>query len=102
MVLNPGKSQFRCIGQKTDDAEALNFDDLAIKNTKKVEILRMTLDRNMSFHTHIKNICRKAGQKLSALLPNYKTKCSPYLDHRKNVLLYKSMAKSRFDYCPLV
>ena len=45
-----------------------NFNNLAIKNSKEVEILGITLDRNMNFHTHIKNICRKAGQKLSALL----------------------------------
>ena len=97
MVLNPEKSHFMCIGQKIDHAETLNFNNLAIKNSKEVEILGITLDRNMNFHTHIKNICRKAGQKLSALL-----RISPYLDQRKKVLLYKSMIKSQFNYCPLV
>ena len=62
-----------------------------------MKILGITLDRNMNFHTHIKNICRKAGQKLSALL-----RISPYLDQRKKNLLYKSMIKSQFNYCPLV
>ena len=51
----------------------------------------------MNFHNHIKNICRKAGQKLSTLL-----RTSPYFDHRKKVLLYKLMIKSQFNYCPLV
>ena len=97
MVLNPEKSHFMCIGQKIDDAETLNFNNFVIKNSKEVEILGITLDRNMNFHTHIKNICRKAGQKLSALL-----RISPYLDQRKKVLLYKSMIKSQFNYCPLV
>ena len=97
MVLNPEKSHFICIGQKIDDAETLNFNNFVIKNSKEVEILGITLDRNMNFHTHIKNICRKAGQKLSALL-----RISPYLDQRKKVLLYKSMIKSQFNYCPLV
>ena len=86
-----------CIGQKIDDAETLNFNNFVIKNSKEVEILGITLDRNMNFHTHIKNICRKAGQKLRALL-----RISPYLDQRKNVLLYKSMIKSQFNYCLLV
>ena len=86
-----------CIGQKIDDAETLNFSNLTIKNSKEMEILGISLDRNMNFHTHIKNICRKAGQKLSALL-----RISPYLDQRKKVLLYKSMMKSQFNYCPLV
>ena len=33
-----------------------------------MEILGITFDRNMNFYTHSKNICRKADQKLSAVL----------------------------------
>ena len=84
------------IGKKIDDAETIHFNDLVMKNSKEVEILEITLDRNMNFHTHIKNICRKAGQKLSALL-----RITPYLDQGKKVL-YKSMIKSQFNYYPLV
>ena len=62
-----------------------------------MDILGIILDRNKGFNTHIKNICRKAGQKLSILL-----RISPYLDQGKEVLLYKSMIKSQFNYCPLV
>ena len=51
----------------------------------------------MGFNTHIKNICKKAGRKLSALL-----RISPYLDQGKEVLLSKSRAKSQFNYCALV
>ena len=47
MVSDPEKSHFMCIGQKIDDAETLNFNNLAIKNSKDVEILGITLDRNM-------------------------------------------------------
>ena len=75
-----------CIVKNIDDTETLSFNDMALKNSKEVEILEITLDRSMSFNTHIKNICRKAGQKLSALL-----RISPYLDQGKKVLLYKSM-----------
>ena len=80
MVLNPEKNHFMCIGQKIDDAEILNVNNLAIKNSKEVEILGITLDRNMNFHTDTEHICKKAGQKLSALL-----RISPYLDQRKKV-----------------
>ena len=101
MALNPEKSHFMCISQKIDDAENSNFNNkklnLTIKNNKEVEILRITLGRNMNFHTHIKNICRKAVQNLSALL-----RINPYLDQGNKVLLYKSMKKSQFNYCPLV
>ena len=97
LVVNPEKSHFICLGQKIDDAETLNFNNVAIKYSKEVEILRIMLDRNMNFHTHIKSICRKAVQKLSALL-----RINTYVYQRKKVLLYKSMIKSQFNYCPLV
>ena len=56
MVLNSDKKHFMRIGKEIDVAETLNFNGLAIKNSKEVEILGITLDRNMNFHTHIKNI----------------------------------------------
>ena len=70
---------------------------MTIKDSKEVEILEIALDRSMNFHAHIKDICRKASQKLSALL-----RISPYLDQGKEVLLYKLVIRSQFNYCPLV
>ena len=87
MVLNPEKVHFISIGK---DIKTLSFNDLALKNSKEVEILEITLERSMGFNTHIKNICRKAGQKLSALL-----RISSYFDQGKKILLSKSMIKSR-------
>ena len=46
----------------------------------------------MNFHTHIKNICTKAGQKLSALL-----RISPYLDQGKKFLLDTKRAKRDYN-----
>ena len=68
MTLNPGKCYFMCISKNVSDSELLNFNDLNLKNCKEVEILGITINRNLNFKGHIKNICRKAGQKLSALL----------------------------------
>ena len=96
MVLNPEKSHFMCLGKDIDDTETLSFNNLALKN-RDVEILGITLDRSMGFITHIKNICRKVGQKLSTLL-----RSSPYVVQGKKVLLYKSTIKSQFNYCLLV
>ena len=80
IVLNPEKSHFMCIGKEIDDAETLNFNDLAIKSSKEVEILEITIDRNMNFHIHVEKIFRKVRQRLSALL-----RISPYLDQGKKV-----------------
>ena len=74
-----------CIVQKIDDAETLNFNNLAIKNSKEVEILGITLDRNINFHIHIKNISIKVDQKLSILL-----KISLYLNQKKSFIIQVS------------
>ena len=68
MVLNPEKSLLMCLGKDIDDTETLSFNDLPLKNSKDVEMLGITVDGRMGFNTHIKNVCRKAGQKLSTLL----------------------------------
>ena len=57
-----------CIGKNVSDSELLNLNDLNLENCKEVEILGITIDRNLNFKGHKKNICRKVGQKLSALL----------------------------------
>ena len=59
MVLNPEKGHFMCIGQKIDDAETLNFNNFIIKNSKEVEILRITLDRNKTFILILKIFVKK-------------------------------------------
>ena len=97
MILNPEKCYFMCIGKNVSDSELLNLNDLNLKNGKEVEILGITLDRNLNFNRHIKNTCRKAGQKLSALL-----RISSHINNDKKSLLYKSTIKSQFAYCPLV
>ena len=67
MVLNPEKSYFQCLRKDIDDTKTLRFNDLALKNSKEMEILEIALDRSMDLNAHIKNICRKTSQKLSAL-----------------------------------
>ena len=57
-----------CLGKDLDDNEVLNFNNLVIESGKEVEILGMKIDKNLNFNNLIKSICRKTGQKLSALL----------------------------------
>ena len=44
------------------------INNLNLKNCKEVEVLGITIDRNLNFKGHIKNICRKAGQKVLYVL----------------------------------
>ena len=84
-----------CLGKGLDDNEMLNFNNLTIKNSNEAEILGTKIDNNLYFNNYIKSISRKAGQKLSALL-----RISSNLNRRQKKLLYKSMMKSQFSYCP--
>ena len=86
-----------CIGKNVSDSELLNLNDLNLKNCKEVEILGIATDRNLNLKGHIKNICRRAGQNLGALL-----RISSHINTDKKTLLHKSMIKSQFAYCPLV
>ena len=67
-ILNQGKCYFMCIGKNVSYSESFNLNHLNSKNWNEVKILGIAIDRNLNFKGHIKNICRKAGQKLSALL----------------------------------
>ena len=57
----------------------------------------MTIDNKLTFYSHIESICRKAGQKPSALF-----NISSYLETDKKELLFKSMVKLQFSYWLLV
>ena len=68
MILNPGKCHSMSISKDTCDEDVFYYDNLTLKNSNEEEILGVTIDRKLTFHQHIKKMCRKAGQKLSALL----------------------------------
>ena len=84
MELNPGKSHYMCLRKNLDDNEVLNLNNLTIKSNKEVEILGIKIYNNLNFNKQVKLICGKASQ------------------HETKKLLYKSMKKFQFNYCPLV
>ena len=59
MILNPGKCYSICIGKNVSDSELLNLNDLNLKNCKEVEVLGITVDRNLNFKGHIKIFAEK-------------------------------------------
>lgn len=61
MLLNQGKCQFMYIGKNLSDTESL------WKIARKLK-LQVLINKSSDFKSHIKNICGKAGQKLSTLL----------------------------------
>ena len=47
--LNPGKCHLMRISKKVTDLELLSLNELILKNCREVEILGITLDRNLNF-----------------------------------------------------
>ena len=75
----------------------MSFDGKAIKSSDTVELLGITLDKNINFKRHIQNICRKANNKTKAFL--CKRKC---LILEQVQVLAEAYISSNFRYCPLM
>ena len=55
-----------CLGKDTGN-ETCIFKSLVMKKSKEQKILEVTIDNKLTFKSHIKNLCKKASQKICAL-----------------------------------
>ena len=96
MILNPDKCYCLFVGFQ-DGQHYFSYDNITIKNVSEEKILDITINNKLTFKSHLKNICKKANQKLNALARITKF-TSPF--QRKTLL--NSFIKSQFSYCPLI
>ena len=68
MVANPSKFQLMFLSKYKNIGKNMSFDGKTIKSSDAVELLGITLDKNINFKRHIQHICRKANNKTKALL----------------------------------
>ena len=54
------KCDHMCIGRNTEN-DKFEFDNLILENSKEDVVLGVTIGNTLTFDSHIKNICRKAG-----------------------------------------
>ena len=96
MTLNPGKRHYMVIGSR-DLSHEIMLNNNKITSSNEEKLLGNFLDSKLNFKSHISSLCRKAGQKISALdrLKNYLT------SDQRNLLL-NSIIKSQFTCCPLI
>ena len=66
MALNAGMCDFMCLGKDARN-EIFILKGLVTKNSKEQKILGVTIDNKLTFKSHIKNLCKKASQKIRAL-----------------------------------
>ena len=58
MVANPWKFQPMFLSKYKSIEKNMSFDGKNIKSSDTVELLGITLDKNINFKGHIQNICR--------------------------------------------
>ena len=61
------------------------------------KLLGVTIDNNFKFNTHLNDICKKAGAKVTAL-----TRLAKIMPFKKKRTLMNAFIESQFSYCPLV
>ena len=96
MMLNSEKCHYMCIRKNCADDTFLH-NDKKFKNSKEKTILGVIIDNKVTFDSHINKIFNKAGQKLSE-----PSRILAFIDLNKRQILYQSMIKSQFSYCPLI
>ena len=85
-----------CLGQNTVN-ETFVYDNIEMKNSKEEKILGVIIDNKLRFKSHVKNLCKKASQKIWAL-----SRLINYLNDSKKKIIFNALIKSQFSYCPLV
>ena len=97
MVANPSKFQLMFLSKYKNIEKNVSFGGKTIKSSDTPELLGITLDKNINFKRHIRNICRKANNKTKAILPV--RKC---LTLEQVQVLAEAYIASNFSYCPLI
>ena len=66
-------------------------------NSNEEKILGISIHNKLTFNNHSNILCRKASQKIGAL-----SRLINHLSDSQKRLIFNSLIKSQFDYCPLI
>ena len=95
MKANPGK--YHLLLSATEETNTLNIEDICINSSKCEKLLGINSDSNLTFETHVESLCKKASQKLNALL-----RVTWSLNFDQGKLLLNAFITSHFSYAPVV
>ena len=82
-----------CLGSKSKINDFILEDRTKILLTLEHGVLGITIDTNLNFYRHLKQLCKKVANKLNAL-----TRIIPHLDKKQINLLYYSFFKGQINY----
>ena len=81
----------------TSEEVSVKIENEIIKNSLQEKLLGIVVDNRLTFEPHVKNLCKKAGQKLHAL-----ARIANYMDISKKRSIMNAFILSQFSYCPLI
>ena len=94
---NPGKLQFMVLGSKDERSFNIYINQVQIKNSNEVTLLRIKIDKNLTFKKHISELFRRASYKIHTL-----RRIGKYLTVEKAKLLANAFIISQFNYAHLI
>ena len=78
-----------CLGNNTEN-ETFLFQNILMENSKKQNIVGVTMNNKFNFKSEISELCKKASQKIVAL-----SRLSSYLYKSEKKLILDSIIKSQ-------
>ena len=85
-----------CLGNNTEN-EIFLIHNILMENGKEQKFLGVIIDNKLNFKNHISELCKKVSQKIAAL-----SRLSSHLHNSEKKLIFNSIIKSQFSYCPRV
>ena len=73
------------------------IDGFSIDSSVKEVLLGTTINKELKFDDHVNNLCKKACQKLNAVV-----RIAPFMNIEKKRIIMKAFIESKFGYCPLI
>ena len=95
MKLNQSKCHFLTSG--STEHLWVKVGNEVIWESQSEKLLGLTVDKNLNFNLHLKTLCKKVNQKVSAL-----ARITRILPFQKRRLILKTFIESQFSYCPLI
>ena len=97
MKANPEKFRFMILSKKSYQLQKISAITFTIDESDEVELLGMTIDKELNFSKHIDKLCCNAQYKLHALRQIRK-----YLSLEKTKMLGNAFIDSQFNYAALI
>ena len=96
MKLNKDKCHFLISGNLNEHLFVKVGDELIWESAEQ-KLLGVTIDKNLSFNSHLLKLCNNVGRKVTAL-----ARIAKLLPFNKRKLILNTFIDSQFSYCPLV